>query len=54
MREAIENERKFIQRRLTRMHSGGEQHDAFYDDALSQSSVETKSRAQTEPPPTLP
>jgi len=53
MRDAIENERKFVERRLTRLHSIGDPHDIFYDDAQSHSSVETKSRAYTEPAPSI-
>ena len=45
----MENERKFIERRLTRLHSGGDGQDIYFDDGQSQSSMETKSRAYTEP-----
>lgn len=49
VREAVENERKFIERRLTRLHSGGEHNDTYFDDNQSHSSSDTKSRAYTEP-----
>ena len=47
VREAILNERQFIERRLTRLQSDLD--DTYYDDGQSQSSVETKVRALTDP-----
>jgi len=51
LRAAIEDERPYMQRRLTRLQSVNDNDDTYFDDNRSQSSVGGKSRAYSEPAP---